>query len=244
MSIEAIQPLDEVDRVALIENRIKEYILNNQLQPGDKLPTEEQLATQLRVGRTAVRETFRRLEALGIVESHQGYGRVVREFNFDPILNGLSYGLVFHNHNILEVLEIRRALDDYFIKESIENLQESDIVELAAIVQRMVAGGEENPHFHQQDHDFHALLYRRCGNQLAAQLFEITWTVRMHALDRHNIHAAVQPGSVQEHVDILAAIKQPDVTLARERLLAHHLNLADSLRTQIAQHAAQQVASG
>ena len=101
MSLETIQPIEEIDRIALIEARIKEYILENQLQPGDKLPTEEQLATQLQVGRSAIRETFRRLEALGIVESHQGYGRVVRDFNFDPILNGLSYGLVFHSHNIM-----------------------------------------------------------------------------------------------------------------------------------------------
>ena len=113
MNVENMQPLEEIDRITQIENRIKAYILKNQLQPGDKLPTEEQLAAQLQVGRTAVRETFRRLEALGIVESHQGYGRVVRDFNFDPILNGLSYGLVFHGHNIMQVLEIRRALDDF-----------------------------------------------------------------------------------------------------------------------------------
>ena len=116
MLVENLQPIAEMDRVALIEARIKEYILKNELQPGDKLPTEEQLATQLHVGRTAVRESFQRLEALGVVESRQGYGRVVRNFNFDPILNGLSYGLIFHGHDIMQMLEIRRALDDFFIK--------------------------------------------------------------------------------------------------------------------------------
>lgn len=238
MGIEAIQPLDEVDRVALIENRIREYILNNQLQPGDKLPTEEQLAAQLRVGRTAVRETFRRLEALGIVESHQGYGRVVRDFNFDPILNGLSYGLVFHGHNIMQVLEIRRALDDFFIGEAIQKLQPDDIAELEVIVQHMIAGGEGNPHFHQQDHDFHALLYRRCGNQLAAQLFEITWTVRMHAIDRHVALSEMPPGIIEEHVAILAAIKAQNLTLARQRLHDHHNNTVASFQTQIDQQVA------
>lgn len=238
MNVATMQPLEEFDRISQIENRIREYILQNQLQPGDKLPTEEQLATQLQVGRTAVRETFRRLEALGIVESHQGYGRVVRDFNFDPILNGLSYGLVFHSHNILQVLEIRRALDDFFIKEAIEKLEEADIAELEAIVQRMISGGQGNPHFHQEDHDFHALLYRRCGNQLAAQLFEITWTVRMHAIDRHTALSEMPPGIIEEHSAILAAIKAHDTTLARQYLLDHHNNTLLSFQTQIAQHAA------
>ena len=238
MNVATMQPLEEIDRIGQIENRIREYILQNQLQPGDKLPTEEQLATQLQVGRTAVRETFRRLEALGIVESHQGYGRVVRDFNFDPILNGLSYGLVFHSHNILQMLEIRRALDDFFIKEAIEKLEEADIAELETIVQRMISGGQGNPHFHQEDHDFHALLYRRCGNQLAAQLFEITWTVRMHAIDRHAALSEMPPGIIEEHGAILAAIKAHDLALARQYLLDHHNNTLLSFQTQIAQQAA------
>ena len=239
MNVENMQPLEEIDRITQIENRIKAYILKNQLQPGDKLPTEEQLAAQLQVGRTAVRETFRRLEALGIVESHQGYGRVVRDFNFDPILNGLSYGLVFHGHNIMQVLEIRRALDDFFINEAIQNLQEADIAALETIVQRMIAGGQDNPNFHQEDHDFHALLYRRCGNQLAAQLFEITWTVRIQAIDREIALSQMPVGIVEEHAAILTAIKACNVTLAREYLLNQHNKTAESFRDQIERQAAQ-----
>jgi DNA-binding FadR family transcriptional regulator len=230
MSIATMQPLEDSSRVNLIEARIREYILENQLQPGDKLPTEEQLATALQVGRTAVRETFRRLEALGIVESHQGVGRVVREFNFDPILNGLYHGLVYRGDNIMQVLGIRRALDEYFIKDAIENLQEEDLRQLEAIVQRMKDGGAENPNFHQEDHDFHALLYSRCDNPLAAQLFEITWKVRLYAADRHVALSATQPGSAAEHLAILNALKQRDVALARQILAAHHDSVAESLR--------------
>jgi DNA-binding FadR family transcriptional regulator len=237
MRVEDIQPIEDINRIALIENRIKEYILEKGLRPGDKLPTEEQLANALQVGRTAVRETFRRLEALGIVESHQGFGRVVRDFNFDPILNGLYYGLVFHGHNIMQMLEIRRALDDFFIDAAIQHLQEEDLAQLETIVQRMIEGGDDNPDFHQEDHDFHALLYSRCGNPLAAQLFEITWKVRLHAADRHIAISKPPPGIVAEHAAILAAIQQRDVTLARKLLSDHHDSVAESLRSQIERQA-------
>lgn len=233
MNLEGIQPLEELDRVKVIESRIREYIIENQLQPGDKLPTEEQLATALQVGRTAVRESFRRLEALGIVESHQGFGRVMRDFNFDPILNGLYYGLVFRGDNIMQMLGIRRALDEFFIKDAIENLREEDLAQLEAIVQRMVDLGDDNPNFHQDDHDFHALLYSRCGNPLAAQLFEVTWKVRLHAADRHVALSEMQADAIQQHIAILAAIQQRDVTLARAMLAAHHDSMGESLRAQV-----------
>jgi DNA-binding FadR family transcriptional regulator len=237
MNLVDIRPIEDSDRITLIENRIKDYILKNRLQPGDKLPTEEQLATALQVGRTAVRETFRRLEALGIVESHQGIGRVVREFNFDPILNGLYYGLVFRGHSIMQVLGIRRALDDYFIKDAIANLSGDDLAQLEVIVQRMSAGESENRSVHQEDYDFHALLYSRCGNPLAAQLFEITWKVRLHAADRHIALSENQPGTVAEHAAILAAIKARDVELARAMLSAHHDSVTESLHAQVEQQA-------
>ena len=233
MGLVGLQPLADQDRIKIIEERIKDYILENQLQPGDKLPTEEQLAAALQVGRTAVRETFRRLEALGIVESHQGFGRTVREFNFDPILDGLFYGLVFQGSSILQILGIRRALDDFFIKDAIANLQDAEMLQLETIVQRMIEGGEENPNFHQLDHDFHALLYSRCGNLFASQLFEITWKVRLHAEDRHVALSQTQPGTLAEHIAIFAAIKARDVTRARQLLAAHHESVAESLAAQV-----------
>lgn len=235
-SLNGMQPLEEMDRITLIESRIRDYIYENRLLPGDKLPTEEQLASVLHVGRTAVRETFRRLEALGIVESRQGVGRVVREFNFDPILNGLYYGLIFRGDNIMQVLGIRRALDDYFIHDAIQNLQAEDLAKLDAIVARMNQN-DDIASFHQDDHDFHAILYSRCGNPLAAQLFEITWKVRLHAEDRHVIVSEVQPGTVAQHTAILAAIKVGDVTLARKLLTEHHDSVGESLLALLAQFA-------
>jgi GntR family transcriptional repressor for pyruvate dehydrogenase complex len=184
-----------------------------------------------------VRETFRRLEALGIVESHQGFGRVVRDFNFDPILNGLFYGLAFRGNNIMQVLEIRRALDDFFVASAIQNLRDEDIAELEAIVARMGVSEAGKNNFQQEDHDFHALLYSRCGNPLALQLFEITWRVRLHAADRQIVYTEIQPGAVDEHAAILAALRARDVGRARQLLAAHHDNVAESLRAQ-AQRAA------
>ena len=235
MSMDALQPLAETNRTVLIERRIRDYIADNRLQPGDKLPTEEQLVTTLHVGRSAVRETFRRLEALGVVETRQGVGRVLRQFNFDPILNELSYGLAFLDQDILPVMEIRKALDAYFIEDLINQLTPADLDELGAIVQRMLDKDADAVSHAQADYAFHAFLYQRTHNPLAIQLFEITWKVRANASDQQAALVELAPGTAQEHVAILEAIRQKDVSKARALLIAHHWNFEQRFRKQMAQ---------
>ncbi|MBX3010125.1 MAG: FadR family transcriptional regulator [Caldilineaceae bacterium] len=230
-----MQPLEETNRTVLIERRIREYMAENRLKPGDKLPTEEQLATALHVGRSAVRETFRRLEALGIVETRQGVGRVMREFNFDPILNELSYGLAFLSDDILQIVEIRKALDAYFVEDFINKLTPADLDELGNIVQRMLHKDADIATRSQADYAFHAFLYQRTENALALQLFDITWKVRANAVDQQAAQVELAPGTAQDHLAILDALRQKDVDKARQLLIAHHWNVEQRFRKQIEQ---------
>ncbi len=72
MNDESLQPIVSPNLNDLISERLKDYIIQNRLQPGDKLPTEDSLAQRLGVSRTAVREALRSLEALGLIET-RGY---------------------------------------------------------------------------------------------------------------------------------------------------------------------------
>lgn len=83
---------------------------------------------------------------------------------------------------------------------------------------------------------FSSKLYGKNIFKLAAQLFEITWTVRLHAIDRHIALSEIPSEIIEEHVAVLAAIKERNVTLAQERLLEHHNNTVTSFRAQIEQH--------
>src|SRR5690606_3383769 len=63
---------------ARVTNRIKQYIVSGQLQPGDRLPPERELARQFSVSRTVVRDAVRALTAQGLLEVRAGSGSVVR----------------------------------------------------------------------------------------------------------------------------------------------------------------------
>ncbi|MCB0079881.1 MAG: FadR family transcriptional regulator, partial [Caldilineaceae bacterium] len=199
--------------------------------PGDKLPTEETLSNALEVSRPAVREALRSMEALGMIEARQGYGRIVCDFTFDAILNNLSYGFAFLNHNFLQMLEIRKALDAHFIEAAIAHLTAADLETLTAIVVRMAALTEQEQDLSQADYEFHALLYARANNPLAAQLFEIHWAIRMNTYAQPGIQELL-PGAAAKHSAILAAIKAQDVDQARRLLLEHHRSIEEWFHTQ------------
>ena len=79
----------------LIRDYVKQYILDQGLCAGDPLPSEIQLAQELGVGRSSVREAIKALQSLGIVEVRHGEGLYVRPYTFDPILETLSFGMRF-----------------------------------------------------------------------------------------------------------------------------------------------------
>jgi GntR family transcriptional regulator, transcriptional repressor for pyruvate dehydrogenase complex len=73
--------LGRIQRTSVITevmDRIRGLIESGQLAPGARLPSERELCESLGVGRSTVREALRALEALGLVEMHQGRGAYVR----------------------------------------------------------------------------------------------------------------------------------------------------------------------
>lgn len=60
--------------------QLKAYIEENQLSPGDKLPSERELSEQLGVGRSSIREAFRAMELLGLIETRRGEGTYMRSY--------------------------------------------------------------------------------------------------------------------------------------------------------------------
>jgi len=71
--------------------QIKRYIVSNKLGPGDRLPTETQLAESLGVSRLSVREATKALEFLGIVESKTGVGLSVGRIDMGRVTDHLGF---------------------------------------------------------------------------------------------------------------------------------------------------------
>ena len=208
-----------------IQGQIRRYITDNGLKPGDLLPPEGQIAADLGVSRGSVREAIKALESLGIVEVRHGDGVRVRSFNFDSILELLSYAVAFDPDKIAEILQIRIWLEDAAIVDALPVLDESTLDAMEALLARWQIKAAANQDTSEEDRAFHQLLYAGLGNAALSQLIDIFWVVY------HSKPAAVKGedhdplATVQMHRDLLAAIRRRDPQSARQRMRDHFRNL-------------------
>ncbi|WP_263770375.1 FadR/GntR family transcriptional regulator [Propionivibrio soli] len=207
--------------IRIIQERIKQIITENELQPGDLLPPEGQLAEDLGVSRGSVREAVKSLESLGIVESRHGEGVGVREFNFDSVLDFLSFGLAFQPARASEILQIREWLEEsavVAVTPLIDQAQLDQIEKLLVVWEKKAAAGESTS---DEDRSFHRMLYSPLGNASLLSLIDIFWVV-YNALAIRKVPEDRDPLlTVQAHRELFEAVCHRDAPLARQRLSEH-----------------------
>ncbi|MDR0440565.1 MAG: GntR family transcriptional regulator [Candidatus Accumulibacter sp.] len=97
-----------VDRVM---DRITGAIINGELKPGDKIPTELELADSFQVGRNSVREAIKVLEAFGVLRIRRAEGTFVSEKFNRRMLDPMLYGLILRKDAGTEIHDLRRVFD-------------------------------------------------------------------------------------------------------------------------------------
>ena len=215
-----------------VQKRIKEYILTNELRPGDFIPSEPLLAKQLGVSRTVVREGLRSLESLGVIGSRRGAGRYVNSFNLDPIIDNLSYSMLFDTEDMQEIIAVRERLEAGFIAEAIEAMGEATLNQLRDWINKMRQKAAAGQDFLEEDLAFHDAIYQVTGNRLLVKLLDVFEAV-YHNLRDQSLFTPQLPeeldAKLQDHVAILQAIEAKDTELAQRRMIAHFDGIKERL---------------
>lgn len=98
--------------VDTVVSRLTDAILNNELKPGQKIPTESELTKTFGVGRNTVREAIKTLVAYGILNIHRADGTYVAD-EFSPrIINPMLYGIILKKNGAYkDLIELRKLID-------------------------------------------------------------------------------------------------------------------------------------
>lgn len=204
----------------VIQDHIKDYIIENELKAGDPLPSEGRIAENMGVSRNSVREAAKALQSLGIIEARKGEGLFVREWNLDPVLETLNYGMRISSRTLQELYQIRVWLEVAVTDIVIANITDQELLELDIILlqlEQSMKGGES---YIQYDKRFHEVLLGVSGNETLVKLFNAFWL----AFDNFGDEMLVSKDHdrvLNEHRAVLEALKKRDVPLSRKMLLTH-----------------------
>lgn len=128
-----------VDRVV---DQLTGAIINGELKPGDKIPTELELAEAFQVGRNSVREAIKVLQAFGVVDIRRSEGTFVSdEFN-KRMLDPMLYGLLLQKDS-REIHDLRQVFDTGVLHVAISNASETGLASIRQRLQELRAAASE-----------------------------------------------------------------------------------------------------
>ncbi len=109
--------------VEKIVDNIVNAIIDGELKPGDKIPTEAQLCETMNVGRNSVREAIKILVAYGVLIIKRAEGTFVAKGYNNKMLYPVLYGIILQENAANQVIELRKILDDGVLHLVIEKMQ-------------------------------------------------------------------------------------------------------------------------
>jgi DNA-binding FadR family transcriptional regulator len=202
--------------------RIKAMVVSGELGPGERLPKEEDLAEQLGLSRSSLREAVRALTAMKILVVRQGDGTYVSSLEPQLLLHGLAFASdVSRGETALQLLQVRRVLETEATGLAAETVTEERLEELRGLLARGAeASGVEE--FVELDVKFHRLIVETAGNPVLATLLDVlsTQTHRLRVMRGVNTTQAVATAQ-REHADILRALEERDARLAAACAAVH-----------------------
>ena len=211
-------PLERADLADRIVDAIKDMICDRRLLPGDKLPTERDLAQQFGVSRASVREALHSLETLGLVEARVGSGTYLAE-NPDGILEHLSWVVYFSGSVEQELRQARSILEPEIAALAAKNATSQDMEELAQTLQRMEATLGDPREAAVQDFEFHVALARAAHNcVLQETIVGMQWILRGCILKKLEANPDMDFICLSEHREIFDAVCRRDAEAARKAM--------------------------
>ena len=216
--------LERVERVTtdvIVAERLKTWIIDNQLQPGDRLPTEQQLCGELGVARHTLREGIQRLAQLGIVESRTGSGMYISNMSFDNMAEYMLFLKQRGDISVDDICNVRSVLECYVARTVALVVDDAHIRQLHVHLENMKARCDENDweNYVQEDITFHLCLADASDNQLLSGVIcALRRIIRAHmsSLDRKTAL-----NSYKQHCLIVDAIERHNPDLAAERMREH-----------------------
>jgi GntR family uxuAB operon transcriptional repressor len=202
----------------VVSGRIEELIRQENIKPGERLPSERDLALKLGVSRTSLREALIALELGGVIEVRGGSGVYVSE-QAPAVPEGAAAG-----PGPFEVLAARRIIEVEVVAMAAKNATDSAIDAILVAVEQMEQHHANRAGNESADRDFHMAIARATGNSAMVGVIEYLWNQRgslWHKLKEHFQTEDLRQQTLLDHRNIFAAIASHDVAGARQAMRAH-----------------------
>ena len=226
--------LDRAPSLAdVLAQRLEQDIAQGHYAPGEKLPSEQQLATTYGVSRPIVREAIGRLKHDGLVTSRQGSGAFVAESGVASVFR-LDVADFKDRHEIESLIELLMAIESSATELAAQRRTEQDLIAIGNQLEAMQSAIERGDSGVDEDVAFHQAIVEATKNPFFMDLSTFLDRRVRHFIRTARANTAkLQTGHMMavqdEHRDIFNAIRDKDAQGARQAAENHLKRAAQRL---------------
>jgi len=213
-----LRSLKKESVVQSVINCLTDAICSKELQPGDRIPTEPELADSLGVARSSVREAIKILTYLGVLESKRSEGTFVCNGYKESMIDPMVYGILLNQDSFDNLMELREMTEVGMMRLAIAHHDEEELVELESILQEMKAALELKENrvdtFFEADNRFHDKIAEMGKNPMADKINKVVRSLT-NAVRYQTVAAMILGGKsdklLDTHIQLFNAIKGRDL---------------------------------
>jgi GntR family transcriptional regulator, transcriptional repressor for pyruvate dehydrogenase complex len=214
-----------------VADKIRERILQNEVELNDRLPSERDMAEQFGVSRVAVREAVRVLELTGFVIVRKGVkGGIFVAQEYDrPLIEAIRHMASAGEVDIDDLFTVRLLIEPFAAASVARDGSSDDIARLGETVRMAEEASRKGEIVRPLNFRFHRQIVQMSGNAILSAVGETTLTLLTEFL--HDVPSTeISRQHLAFHSDILAAIKTRDQAASRQLVSADIAMLKESLR--------------
>lgn len=211
-----------------------EKIRTGELKPGDRLDSVEQLAEQLQVSRSAIREALSALKAMGLIQIKQGSGTFVKKIQPNQMDFPLSTAILTNKKDVSHLLEVRKIIEVGAAASAAIHRTEEDIQAMMQILDEMKRVQGHGELGEKVDFQFHSAISAASQNPLLATLLDQVSGLMIETMKETRriwlfSKKTTSEKLYDEHMQIFLAIKQQNEEQAKQAMFSHLSNVEEIL---------------
>jgi len=206
-----------------VYDQLISLISTGKLKPGEQLPPERVLASELKVSRQSIREALKKAESKGLIMVRQGEGTFVLSATSELLETPLLTIMAEEIERVYEFIEIRKLIEVWCAKKAAEVGTRKELRKMEQALSQMEKLIDSREILGQSDIDFHVAIAEASHNMLMVHV--MASIKKIFLLKFRIINFMAPPGTnrilIKQHREIYEAIKSGNSDLAGKRMETH-----------------------
>ncbi len=204
-----------------IARQILSLIKEKNLQPGDRLPPERELASLMKVSRPSLREALRTLQIMNIIENRHGSGNYVTSLEPKRLIEHFEAVFALEDSTYSELFEARKILETGITEIAAHRITDEQINALKSVISEARKQVDNPDAFLQLDLELHSIILKATGNSILELFMTSVNQLSLYSRKRTSERPEIRRQTLGDHRAIVNALESRNVKKSRAAMLKH-----------------------